>query len=353
MTSEPPAAMATSARKWYRQRSVWIGLAISLASVLLLLSLINVPDLIIKLSQADLRLVLVGFAVICLTPYIRAARWQAILGPKVGYWQAYHAENIGYLLNAVLPLRAGEPARAYVVSRAQPEISTVEAFSTVLVARLVDMLVVVMLLGLALPALDVPDLVKAAGYSMLALVAVGIAVLAAGAYARSWLMRLVRPILTRLLPPRIAERLIRWTDDFLGGLTVLRSARRFAWMSITTAVLWAAYILFYQLILMAFWPEPPLSWSVLAVCAAALSMAVPSSPGFIGVFHAAVAFAMAPYLSADLAAAYAIVLHASEIVCQLVFGAHSLISTGTSLGRVSAAAEKLAQSAQGPEYSPD
>jgi glycosyltransferase 2 family protein len=332
---------------------VWIGLIISLVSIIVLLKLIDIPDLIRKLEQADLRFVLAALVVICVSAYIRAARWQAILGPKVGYWKAFHAENIGYLVNAILPLRAGEPARAYIVSRSQPEVSTVEAFSTVLVARLVDMIFVILLLGLVLPALDVPDLVKAAGYSLLGLVAVAMAILAAGAYARARLMRLTRAILGRLLPARFAERSIHWIDDFLGGLSVLRSARRFFWMSITTAALWASYIAFYHLILMAFWREPPLAWSVLATCAAALSMTLPSSPGFVGVFHAAVAFAMAPYLTADLALAYAIVLHATEILTHLAFGAYSLAMTGASLWRISAAAGNLAHSPQGPKYSAD
>jgi glycosyltransferase 2 family protein len=331
----PPSTILSSA-KWYRRRTVWIGLIISAASILLLLKLIDIPDLIRKLQQADLRFVVAGFGVLCVSAFVRGARWQAILGPKVGYWKAFHAENIGYLLNTVLPLRAGEPARAYIVSRSEPAVSTVEALSTVLIARLVDMIAVVLMLGLVLPALDVPDLVKAGGYSILGLVAIAMSVLFAGAYARAWLLRIVSAILTRFLPSRLAGRLIGWIDDFLGGLSVLRSARRFFWMSVTTAALWGTYVLFYHLVLMAFWSQPPLAWSVLATCAAALSMTLPSSPGFVGVFHAAIAFAMAPYLTTDLALAYAIVLHGTEIVCHLIFGIYSLAATGLSLGKIRA-----------------
>jgi glycosyltransferase 2 family protein len=343
--------MPSQPSKWYRQPSFWIGLIISAASIVVLLRLIDIPDLIEKLEQADLRWILIAFALICLTPFIRAARWQDILGPKVGYWKAFHAENIGYLLNVVLPLRAGEPARAYIVSRTQPDVRPVEAMSTVLVARLVDMVSVVLLLGMVLLALDVPDLVRAAGYSMLVLVAAATLVLIIGAYARDRLMGVVRAILTRLLPSALATRLIHWTEDFLGGLGVLRDPRRFALMSITTAALWACYVAFYHLVLVAFWPSPPLAWGALATCAAALSLAVPSSPGAIGVFHFAVAIATAPYLTTDRAAAYAIVVHATETLCQLVFGGYSLVVTGTSLLGVSAAADKLARTPHS-EYVP-
>jgi uncharacterized membrane protein YbhN (UPF0104 family) len=121
-------------------------------------------------------------------------------------------------------------------------------------------------------------------------------------------------------------------------------------MTITTVALWVCYVLFYHVVLMAFWPEPPLAWSVLATVAAALSMALPSSPGFIGVFHAAVALAMAPYLTTDRAAAYAIVVHATEVLCQLIFGAYSSVATGASLGRITAVADRLAHSPKEPDY---
>src|SRR5262249_21137824 len=101
-----------------------------------------------------------------------------------------------------------------------------------------------------------------------------------------------------------------------------------------TTLLWLTYLIFYVLVLRAFWPEPVVAWAALAASAASFSLAVPSSPGAIGVFHAAVAFVMTPYLTADTAAAYAIVLHASEIVSILIFGAYSLTATGTSIGRI-------------------
>jgi hypothetical protein len=109
----------------------------------------------------------------------------------------------------------------------------------------------------------------------------------------------------------------------------------------TTAAFWIGFLVSYHLILAAFWPSPPLAWSALTLCAGALSVAIPSSPGYIGVFHVAIALAMTPYLTADRAAAFAIVLHATETLCTVLFGIYGLAATGTSLGRVEAAATEL------------
>ncbi len=340
--------MTAQPRRWYRQPSVWLGLLISLASIVLLLTLIDIPGLMDNLRSANMGAVLVGFVVICVSVYVRAVRWQGILGSKVGYWNVFHAENIGYLVNSILPLRAGEPARAYVLSRAQPGLSVMEALSTVVVARLVDMLAAVALLGLVLPMLDVPDLIKAGGYTLLALVLVALAVLIIGTFARPRLIGLMRMVLARLPFLTFADRVVAWADEFLNGLTVLRSPRRLIWSGLTTLALWGCYVLFYHLILMAFAPASPLAWGILATCAASISVALPSSPAYIGVFHAGVVLAMKGYLGNDPAAAYAIVLHAVELISILIFGLYSLMTTGTSLWRVNAAAGQLT-----PSQSPD
>ncbi|MCC7449441.1 MAG: flippase-like domain-containing protein [Anaerolineae bacterium] len=339
--------MTAQPRRWYRQPSVWIGLLISLASIVLLLTLIDIPGLLAHLRSANMGLVLVGFVAISASVYVRAVRWQGILGWHVNYWNVFHAENIGYLVNSILPLRAGEPARAYVLSRAQPGLSVMEALSTVVVARLVDMLAAVALLGLVLPSLDVPDLLKAAGYSLLALVLVALAMLVVGTFARPRLIGLLRAVLSRLPFLPFAERLIDWVDAFLNGLTILRDVRRLLWTGVLTAALWGCYALFYQLILLAFVPASPVSWGVLATCAAAISIALPSSPAYIGVFHAGVMLAMKGYLGNDPAAAYAIVLHTVELVSIVIFGLYSLMTTGTSLRRVNVAAEQLATQQSG------
>jgi hypothetical protein len=56
----------------------------------------------------------------------------------------------------------------------------------------------------------------------------------------------------------------------------------------------------------------------------------------------AIALVTTPYLTADRAAAFAIVLHATETLCTVLFGIWGLAATGTSLERVEAAATELA-----------
>ncbi|HLY25824.1 MAG TPA: lysylphosphatidylglycerol synthase transmembrane domain-containing protein, partial [Aggregatilineales bacterium] len=298
---------------WFRRPSVIVGIAVSILSIALLGYLVNVRDLIAHLEAANVAFVVPGLVLAVLGAYLRALRWRAMFGNDVPYWNAFHAENVGGLLNSILPLRAGEAARAYMLSKAANarSLSALEALSSVVVIRIADALATVALFGLLLPALDVPDLLKAAGYSLLGVAVLAALVVIVGAFARTWLVRVAGAVLGRLFPTPHTQRLLAWLDSFMGGLTILRNPRRLLMFSALTIGLWAAYVLFYWVVMMAFWPSPPLAWGVLATCTATLGLALPSSPAGIGVFEAAVAFAMTPYLQADTAAAYAIVVHAS------------------------------------------
>src|SRR5260221_5913355 len=225
---QQPKAGPPRPSKWYRSPAFWIGMFISVPSIVLLFSLIDLHGLLDKLSHADLRFVLLAMACTAASCFFRAVRWQAILGREISFRNIFHTENISYLLNSLLPLRVGEAARIVMICRSknQRAITPLEALSTVVLCRVLDTLIVVVLLGLVLPALDVPEVVKAGGYTMLTLGLVAVVVLLLGAFARPWLIRLATAILKRLLPEALTTRLINWLDNFLSGLVVLRNPRR-------------------------------------------------------------------------------------------------------------------------------
>jgi uncharacterized protein (TIRG00374 family) len=348
VVSEP--VQPSKGKKWYLRPTVWLGMLVSIVSIVLLFGLVdNVPALLNGLREANPVPVLMAVGVLCIAVYLRAVRWQSIIIAPTNYWKVFHAENIGFLANTVLPLRAGEAIRAYTISRQQSGLSIVEALSTVVVDRVVDLLSVIVVLGLVLPALDVPDPVKVGGYTMLILVAIALVVMLIGAFAHDRLVAFARAVLTRLLPHHFAERLVNWFDDLLTGFAVLRNPRRLLLVILSTTGMWLCYVVFYHLILIAFVPTPPVAWAALATAAAAVGMAAPSSPGFIGVFHFAVTVAIKPYIG-DKALAYAIVLHAAEMILMVLWGIYSLAATGTSLWRMSAVAETAAEQATHVEH---
>src|SRR5438552_15077617 len=93
---------------------------------------------------------------------------------------------IGYMANNVLPLRAGEVVRVYVVARrwsAAGAGDTGRAFwttlATLIVERVLDSLAVVLMLAVLVLIVPVPAFLQAAALAVLAIDLVGIAVLVA------------------------------------------------------------------------------------------------------------------------------------------------------------------------------
>src|SRR5476651_2602238 len=67
---------------------------------------------------------------------LRARRWQALLAPAYGrlpFKPLWEATAIGMMATNILPLRAGEFARAFALSRAEPQVKFSAAFASVAV----------------------------------------------------------------------------------------------------------------------------------------------------------------------------------------------------------------------------
>ncbi|MBN2472244.1 MAG: flippase-like domain-containing protein, partial [Anaerolineae bacterium] len=96
----------------------------------------------------------------------RAIRWRVLLGNTVSPRATFHILNIGFLINNTLPFRVGELARAYLVGRSDAATSGWAALTTIVAERIIDMLAVVILLVLVIPALAVEQATITGGLVM-------------------------------------------------------------------------------------------------------------------------------------------------------------------------------------------
>src|ERR1043166_986408 len=97
-------------------------------------------------------LALTSIAATCIFP-LRARRWRTILdpvAPRLPFGPLWRSTAIGMALNNLLPARAGEPARAFALSRERPEVPFSTAFASLAVDRVFDALVILLLMGVAM-----------------------------------------------------------------------------------------------------------------------------------------------------------------------------------------------------------
>src|SRR5438876_10183622 len=150
-SSPTPRPSPAPASRW-----AWVvGLVVTLALLAWALHGVDARQLVGHLRRAD-PLLLTGAVVLAtLTFPLRTLRWRLILRDVSGGGAAFpllplwHATAIGFMANNLLPVRAGEFARAYVASRQLPvRFST--ALASVGVERVLDGLMLVSLMAVAI-----------------------------------------------------------------------------------------------------------------------------------------------------------------------------------------------------------
>jgi uncharacterized protein (TIRG00374 family) len=236
------------------------------------------------LSQADYLWLVPAVALHLLAIFVRAVRWQTLLGAREILPETFWAQGVGFLFTNAFPFRMGEPARIVVLS-GKTRMPLLRVAASVVVERMLDVATVLGLLALALPWMDVPPLVIQAGQLFAVVLAVGVFGLILLVRLRRWTEATLRGVLNRLRLP--ADSLLaRWDEIVEGVLPLTRPGT--ALQSVAWSIgVWALYVGFYWFVLRAFRPDPTPVEATFMVVALALAIAVPSSPGFIGVYQLA------------------------------------------------------------------
>jgi uncharacterized protein (TIRG00374 family) len=278
----------------------------------------------------------------------RAYQWRAVLTDtqSVQIRHLFTAIMIGFTANSVLPARAGEFIRAGVLSRRQG-IPFTTSLASVVATRLLDGLCFIGMFtaALFLLRLDEPLIVPAGSFvaepfvitrQKMAIAATLVAVTFMTATACAIALYVLRKRAIRL-----AERMWRPTSKrtsawiahkvgtFTEGFTVFGRGSRFARSLGLTIVVWTIATLSLYPLMMAVPMGVRLPWwSALVVCSLAnLGSMIPVTPGFIGTFHACVIGALklcCPAIEYDVAVAFSLVLHASQLVPIVIAGVISL-----------------------------
>jgi len=287
--------------------------------------------------------ILLAVIVATLTFPLRAMRWRLLLrepdGAALRPSAAWHGITIGYAANNLLPFRAGEVLRAYAASRLAP-VRMSSALASVAVERVFDALTVVTSFGLALLASGMPAGVRVGGMALPDVARrVGIltAVVLAGAAIILTRTEAAGRLISRIIPwPGVSSKLVALLNGIRDGLTALKSPTRLVAVILWSITIWAVNALSFQLLFPAFGIQVGYAGAVILQSAIVFGIAVPSSPGFVGVFEAAIVVALALYgVPQDRAVAYALTYHAATFLPITVLGLSSAYRTGLGWNAVS------------------
>jgi uncharacterized protein (TIRG00374 family) len=328
------------------------GLGFALSALFLWLAMRGVPlgEVGGVLRRANVPLFLLCAVVsTCIFP-LRARRWRTILEPVAGsipFGPLWRSTAIGMMVNNVVPARAGEVARAFSLTREVPRVAFTTSLASLAVDRIFDAIVLLALMFGAMYAPAFPADARLAGMTVPQFASVGITGVI-GLLVVCWLavlmpqrvLALVGAVARRTLP-RLESRLVAIADQGLGGLAVLRDGRRFL------AVLWWA-LLHWLVHALALWIgfravgiDAPFSAALFLQGVLGFAVALPSSPGFVGVFELAAVTGLAVYAIPDTAAlSWAIGYHVLSFIPITLFGLVYLLRLGIRLQDIQGASDR-------------
>jgi glycosyltransferase 2 family protein len=263
------------------------------------------------------RLSWVGLAAVMLTYSLgfipRAFRTVHMCGKErpCGPWIAVEAIVLGYAANNVLPLRLGEIARTLFFS-ARTGTARTTALALVAAERVLDALCLGLVLcgalvGFSLAAAPMPPAYRTLLTPALVLCGTGIGAAATVIVFHPWMRTKISALQS--------EKLKLLLERILAAISFLRDpARLWRVASLSLAVWLCEGGLFVGTAWTLGLPNPLLI-GYLALAIVNLGILLPSSPGYIGVFHAAALFALTPLgvPPAD-ALAFALITHALPYV---------------------------------------
>jgi len=268
-----------------RRASLNIGLGLVVSGVCLWLALRQAPfaELAAVLGQVTYAWLLVAVMLNVFTLWGRGCRWRLLLANRGTRQEYFWAQCIGSMLTNIFPLRAGEAGRVVIISR-RVGLPLVQVGASLILERALDMAVLLSLLAVLLLVMDVPRAVAATGLALGAAVAVAWVGIVVVLVFRARLTGLVE-VIAVCLPDRFAALLRMVWSQVLLAMEPLRSfgvaARIVGW----SVAIWAAGIGTFWVAIEAVVPGGSLLEASFALTAVAFGVALPSSPGFIGVFQ--------------------------------------------------------------------
>lgn len=316
-------------RRGFRRWGLLLGFAVSAVALYFAFRRADIPAIFAAFRGARYGPIALGFLSIAALTLLRGFRWSVLTGGRLSPMDGFWLFNIGFLINSILPARLGEFARAYLAGRRE-KMHFTSALSSIAVERLMDMIAVAAMFAFILLAIDLPPWARGAGSVMGIGAVAGIILLAFAARKPERALSLGVRVLARF--PRVEEESAeRFLRPFIDGLAGVSSLKTFLLGLGLTLLAWFFSGVAGWLMMLGFWPDPPLIDGILAIAASGVGISVPAAPSGVGTFEAAVIGVLAAVgYDANVARGYAIVLHAANIVTTAVIGVIGLMREGLS-----------------------
>lgn len=304
------------------------GILISVVSIWLLSRSIDFAQTWEVIRKINPLFVPVLMGVYLLTFPLRSLRWRYMMKslriPHEGLF--IQTLFIGFAGNNLLPARGGELLRMEAFSR-RSGVSRTVALSSILLEKVMDVIfLMILLIAGFLGMRQSSALVEKTVYFMVPAIVTVAAILTA---IGLWGNRIAEYFSRK--PNKLSQSCARILSQVHASLAFIHSGRDLLAITGLSALIWSLEVSVYIFGLSAIGVEHALVLvAIIGLVLVNFSILVPSSPGYIGVFHAALVLAVSIFgISKEKGLAAAVLIHASQVlpvtILGLVFGAKYII----------------------------
>jgi glycosyltransferase 2 family protein len=308
-----------------------IGAAIGLLALYIAFHGVNLAAAARAAEQANPLWLAFSFILVSLSILLRSMRWQALFTNTRGLHlgNVFGVLNVGYFVNTITP-RVGEIVRAVLLGQVEP-VSRVEAFSTIVVERVADLLAVIVLLFASMEAVHFSsEALRSAGKFGAVFAGLLLAVMMLAVMKRKATLGCVSWAI-HPLPERWRHGIMDKAESVLAGMGALKDPGAAAKVIGFTILIYLVNVAAMEAQLVAFHMQFTPAVPFFLIGAASLGLIIPV-PGGIGVWEASIVFVLTSLLGIDRnqAAGLAVVSHLIFFAPPMIFAALYLWRLGAS-----------------------
>ena len=320
---------------------------------------IPMNELMESFSLADFFWAIPTVVIVLLALLLRIIRWRIIIetSQKVRFSKAAHALIIGFFLNLILPGRVGELARPALLVKME-NVPFTTGLATVIAERLLDLIMLMILLSQAFASIEIDPninisfgeyqlnkttlLALKAGISKLCL----LLILIICAFSIKKCKDIITSLLDRLpylffflsqnsqdkIHSKICTPSIKIIDNISQGLAIFKNKIHLVQCLLLSALIWLLQALSYYTmqfsygLSLSYWE---ITTVMLIIC---IFIALPSVPGFWGIWEAGGIFALTMFgITGSNAAGYTLLNHVFQVLPYMIIGVVSLFMTGMNM----------------------
>ncbi len=273
-----------------------------------------------SVSDVNINKLIIAIALLILSCFPRALRWKLLVEPfeTMSFYHVFSATMIGYFGNGILLFRLGEFLKAFALAK-KHKITVSQAFGTVIVERILDLLMVLLIFLIVIPSFPINDVkIKIALFFSVSIVVIVVAIIVI-----IYKLNLVEAISQfKIFHTSFGKKTISPIQKLFEGVVAIFKNKNIFMIVFLSLFIWIIY--FYIGVILIDACKISLGYVEVGALTVISSfiIGVPSLPGAAGTLHSGVRYALEGIfqISAPKALSYAIISHAISYFPLLVIG---------------------------------